>query len=415
MEIQVSYRKNNRWRLLGIIWGLVFLVAIAALAIAVPGYLSGFPFDPGREIQASWWMLAFLRNFSSLTSFSSAAISIALAVLLFRKQHEERMAIYLSFYLMAFAVIMAGPLEAILFIVGASWDIALFAQMAMMLPTILFLFTFPNGRFEPGWTKWLAVPAVLSIVIILLRPASDWTLFSSAISQAVLVVIVLLILIGLNVQIYRFRNLSTQLERQQVKWVVAGLIAWMFYMALSAFPWIYVQGIPVDQPLPWWSALAGTIWWLSLIILPISLTVAILRFRLWDIDIIIRRTLQYALLTGLLVLVYFGSIMLLQKFIEALTGQQSPIVIVISTLGIAALFNPLRLRVQRFIDRRFFRRKYDAEQTLTRFAAIARDEVDMDKLTVALLDVVEESMQPERVSLWLKPVRKIFGTRNLSD
>jgi hypothetical protein len=261
----------------------------------------------------------------------------------------------------------------------------------------------------------LAVPAVLSIVIILLRPASDWTLFSSAISQAVLVVIVLLILIGLYVQIYRFRNLSTQLERQQVKWVVAGLIAWMFYMALSAFPWIYVQGIPVDQPLPWWSALAGTIWWLSLIILPISLTVAILRFRLWDIDIIIRRTLQYALLTGLLVLVYFGSIMLLQKFIEALTGQQSPIVIVISTMGIAALFNPLRLRVQRFIDRRFFRRKYDAEQTLTRFAAIARDEVDMDKLTVALLDVVEESMQPERVSLWLKPVRKIFGTRNLSD
>jgi hypothetical protein len=132
------------------------------------------------------------------------------------------------------------------------------------------------------------------------------------------------------------------------------------------------------------------------------MAIAIQRYRLWDIDLIIRRTLQYAVLTGLLVLIYMSSVVLLQGLVENLTGQQSPIVIVISTLAIAALFNPVRIRVQEFIDRRFFRTRYDAEQTLAQFAATARDEVDMEILTSALLRVVEDAMQPEHVELRFK-------------
>jgi hypothetical protein len=140
---------------------------------------------------------------------------------------------------------------------------------------------------------------------------------------------------------------------------------------------------------------------LFVLTIPLAIGIAIFRYRLWDIDLIIRKTLQYALLTGLLALTYFGSVAVLQSLIKNLTGEQSPLVIVLSTLGMAALFNPLRMRVQDFIDRRFYRKKYDAEKALAQFAATARDEVDMKKLTTALLGVVEETMQPEKVSIWV--------------
>ena len=124
---------------------------------------------------------------------------------------------------------------------------------------------------------------------------------------------------------------------------------------------------------------------------------------MFDIDIIIRRTLQYAILTVVLGLIYFGGIVLLQNIFSGLFGAtESPLITVISTLTIAALFNPLRSRIQVFIDRRFFRSKYDAEKALTDFAAVARDEVDMVRLSGSLLSVVENTMQPEQTSLWLR-------------
>jgi hypothetical protein len=153
------------------------------------------------------------------------------------------------------------------------------------------------------------------------------------------------------------------------------------------------------------SLLANTAYFVLMLFLPISIAIAILRYRLYEIDLIINRTLVYGLLSAILVGVYFGSVTATQAVFVALTGQaeQPQLAIVVSTLAIAALFNPLRRRIQGFIDRRFYRSKYDARKTLEAFSAKLRDETDLNALSDDLVRVVQETMQPAHVSLWLRP------------
>jgi hypothetical protein len=147
------------------------------------------------------------------------------------------------------------------------------------------------------------------------------------------------------------------------------------------------------------------LWPLSLTFVPLTLTVAVLRYRLWDIDFVIRRTLTYGLLTTLMALVYLGAVVVLQGIFTVIGGQQrSELVTVLSTLTIAALFVPLRNRVQKFIDHRFYRSKYDAARVLAQFGASVREDVDLDELTDGLLAVVNRSMQPAHAALWIARV-----------
>lgn len=183
---------------------------------------------------------------------------------------------------------------------------------------------------------------------------------------------------------HRFRR-GGNLERQQIKWVILSVGIWAFTLVSIILP----TGIPFTVltyvgPLP-----------------VIAIAVAILRYRLYDIDLIIRRTLVYGVLTVLLAVFYFGGVAVLQALLTS-GVQESPLTIVLSTLAIVTLFAPLRTRIQNFIDRRFYRRKYDARQILAQFVVTARDEVDLDELTAELLAVVNRTMQPDRVSLWLK-------------
>jgi hypothetical protein len=138
------------------------------------------------------------------------------------------------------------------------------------------------------------------------------------------------------------------------------------------------------------------------LLLPVTFAISILRYKLWEIDIIINRGLIYGTLTILVALIYFGTVTILQNLFTAVTGQQSPVALVISTLIIAALFQPLYRRVQELINRRFYRGKYDAGKILAEFASTARDEVDLDNITSALVDAAEKTLQPTAISLWLK-------------
>ncbi len=151
-------------------------------------------------------------------------------------------------------------------------------------------------------------------------------------------------------------------------------------------------------------AFAGVITNLATIPFYLAIGFSITHYRLYDIDLIIRKTLVYGALTAALALVFFGGVALLQFLFSTISNQRSEIGIVISTLAIAALFNPLRNRIQAGIDRRFYRRKYDAEQSIIRFAEAARGETDMEQLSAELLAVVADTMQPVQLSLWLRPV-----------
>ena len=147
--------------------------------------------------------------------------------------------------------------------------------------------------------------------------------------------------------------------------------------------------------------------------IPVAVGIAVLRYRLYDIDVIVNRTLVYGSLTATLVALYFGGIVVLQRVFVLLTGQESTLVVVTSTLAIAALFNPLRRRMQGFVDRRFYRRKYDASKTLEAFSVKLRDETNLEALSEDLVGVVRETMQPAHVSLWLRP--DTVGQRDRMD
>ena len=150
---------------------------------------------------------------------------------------------------------------------------------------------------------------------------------------------------------------------------------------------------------------------LALLLVPVCTYIAILRYNLYDIDVVVNRTLVYGSLSVMLVALYFGGVVVLQRVFVLLTGQRSTLAVVASTLLIAALFNPLRRRIQSFIDRRFYRRKYDARKTLEAFSATLRDETDLEALREGLVGVVRETMQPAHVSLWLRPDTPRNGTR----
>jgi len=216
-----------------------------------------------------------------------------------------------------------------------------------------------------------------------------------------------LIVVGIAVvtQIYRYRFVSGIVERQQTKWVVLGLTGMFIGFLVVSLPILLDPALRTpgrSNLLYILFAIPGILF--SLLLMPVSIAFSILRYRLWDIDLIIRRTLAYSVLTGALALVYFASVVLMQALFRAATGQgANQLVTVVSTLAIAGLFAPLRRRVQDVIDRRFYRKKYDAAKTLAAFAATVRDETDLDRLTASLVNVVQETMQPEHVSLWLKP------------
>jgi hypothetical protein len=294
----------------------------------------------------------------------------------------------------------------------AVWSLTWSGNVLTVAPTFLLLL-FPDGRLpSKRWRAvgWLAVVAAVASVVgaafgpglldddypMVTNPAGIGGAFGAllnlmnALGGALLAATLFLSVISIAVRLRRSRGE----KRQQIKWIVyAGVVMLSAFLAASVVP----DSTGRVDDLLW------ALGFVALVGIPVAAGIAVLRYRLYDIDVIINRTLVYGPLSAMLVLVYLGGVVFLQYAFRVLTGQESQLAVVASTLTIAALFVPLRLRVQLFVDRRFYRKKYDARKTLEAFSAKLREETDLEALGGELVGVVRETMRPAHVSLWLRP------------
>jgi hypothetical protein len=268
-------------------------------------------------------------------------------------------------------------------------------QVALTLAPLLMLL-FPTGRLPSrrwrplAWTSTTAGAVLLFLVLLFDDPDQVGGVISTVTVAVVSVIFTALLLSALSIVI-RYRRASGA-ERQQLKWFALAAVL------IGAVTAGHLLLLDLLLPEAFLNLLDAT----TITCLYVAVGIAILRYRLYDIDIIINRTLVYGSLTATLVLFYFGSVVGLQYILRTLTGQESQLAIVVSTLAIAALFNPLHRRIQASIDRLFYRRKYDAAKTLEEFSAKLRDETDLEALNGDLLWVVQNTMQPEHITLWLR-------------
>jgi hypothetical protein len=334
-----------------------------------------------------------------------AAVCVAVAALIFLRRSDDRMALFVSLALLTFGTATFTFTMAALASQYPAWKILVaFFHFLGAASFGLFLYLFPDGRFVPRWARWVALVWIAWQLAEHFSPS--WVSDPSA-WQSLIETVVVSGALGTAIysQMHRYRHVSNPTQRQQIKWVVFGISTALagFFAILLALGTSGADAPTSPGELVAYLLGYAFVGYLVVLLIPASIGIAVLRHHLFDIDVLINRTLVYGALTVTLALVYAGNVVLLQAIFRTLTGQGTQLTIVVSTLAIAALFNPLRRRIQAFIDRRFYRRKYDARKTLEAFSAKLRDETDLQALNNELVGVVRETMQPAHVSLWLRP------------
>jgi hypothetical protein len=380
-------------------------VATLSLGLAMAGLVVAFnrpDLIRPPSVRAALQQVGVPNQAAILPVLLPLAATAAIGLLIFWRRSDDRAAMLFSLMLIAACSIpirSEWPLGR-----AVPWlelPIRLVWALANFLILILLL-VFPDGRFVPRWTRLLGVAAIPAAALVDLTPelskarlgvtALIWSLFWGA---------------GLYAQVYRYRHVSGPVQRQQTKWVALAFgLSVLFvvlgvvvpYMVLDAASAWFVWALPALAPI--------------FALLPASVGIAILRHHLYDIDRLLSRTLTYGLLTVVLGLVYAGAVVVLGQALNP-RGGYSSLAVAASTLFIAALFQPLRRRIQAAVDRRFNRRRYDAAKTIEAFSARLREHVDLDTLAAEVLGVVDQTMQPTTASLWLRPLTR--APQDLSD
>ncbi len=356
--------------------------------------LKGLGFSPGDYVA-----------YTVVLTLATMMVSLVVSTVIVWRRSDDRMALLVALLLVTIGpIFVTSPVPA-----NSPLQVSNECLYFLALSLLVLVFSlFPTGQFVPSFTRWTAVVSLAVQVPSIFFPHAPFTLSIHALEIGYLVLLgEAAILVA--VQLYRYRRVSSPLQRQQTKWVVFGsTLPITVYIGGTVLSLIFPG---LNETSPYQLAL-NAISTCILLLISLSFGFAMLRSRLWDIDVLINRTLVYGTLTVILTLVYVGLVIGLQALLRGLINQGSSVAIVLSTLAIAALFQPLRRRIQRIIDRRFYRSKYDAAKTVAAFSATLRNEVDLEQLREHLLDVVQETMQPAHISLWLRPPQRYTEERH---
>ena len=397
--------------LVGLSLGL-FVVSVPAryAVLAQVGRRASAQLGPGDDLLRSFlshgtYALAVL----SLEVAFVLALTLASAAMVWRNWSDWR-PLFFSAVFVTYSVWVTPTLDA-LALPSVLQTVADLTQAAGLLMAMHFFLLFPDGRFVPGWTRLNALGWAVYCLAWGLSPGMPLSLIDpfEASFGAFLILMLLGWSVGLVAQAVRYHRADPR-QRTQTRWVLLVIAGACAGYASVYLPGVFLPASGVARLL--YDLFGVPVFWLLALPIPVALIIAMLRHRLFDVNLLINRTLVYGTLTATLILVYIGSVVLLQTLFRGMIGSESQLAIVASTLAIAALFNPLRRRIQDFVDRRFYRRKYDAAKTLEAFSAKLRDKTDLDALGGDLVGVVRETMQPAHVSLWLRPdsVRRSSGT-----
>ncbi len=404
-------RLHGRWLLLAwAAWALLSSGTLIAFAFSLPVYLTLLqtvctgtgcvPGQPAPDSEAALHGLglsisSYLAFILVLTLVSMLLACTISGLLAWRKSND-----WLAL-LVALMLIMLGTANVTyaLELSHSAWHFPAILLNILTFATVFLVYSLvPTGHFVPRWTRWLVPAWVVWGLIFLFFPAlPSADLLNNLIWLSELACLSV-------AMIYRYQRVSSPIQRQQTKWIVFGGSATILIVIVFNFPPLIFPAL--SRTVPLYSLFLAAI--NTLVLLPdiFCFAIAILRYRLWEIDVIINRTLVYGTLTVILTVVYVGLVIGLQALLGGIISHDNSVAIVISTLAIAALFQPLRHHLQKFIDRRFYRSKYDATKIIEAFSATLRQEVDLDQLREQLVTVVQETMQPAHVSLWLrKPSR----------
>ena len=377
-------------------WPVVTALAIMANLLVLPEYTRSLITRTIRaELPAAHLTPAGYVAIQTCITAVFTLVCLAVATVIYLRAARERVALFCAYTLTALALAIGGFLPGLAITNPAANALSVIFTAAAQLLGGWFFLIFPSGRFVPRWSRWCVLAAAVGMLIVTApaiargQPAvaSGQTIGSG------------LLLIGIAGQVYRYLRVSTLTERQQTKWVVFGLLAGIALIVVSRLVYLVVHAVaPAVVKSQVTGNLAGSVFILAVTFIPVCIGLAVLRTHLWDIGLVISRTLTYAVVTALLAGVYAGLVLLTTRVLPFHTA----VAVAVSTLAAAALFNPLRHRVQQAVDRRFNRARYDADRAVAAFAARLQDAADPDGVRAHLLAVVNQALEPAHASVWIR-------------